>query len=556
MERLNNGPERQCELVVKCLLTYRVTGVATVRDPKRPTAGASGDHLVQHLPVNAGFKANCFISCAFERWRQPPLNPDLNCCGSGANMPEDFGALRVVDLKEECKKRNLTVGGKKAELISRLEEFEASKVTGVAYGSSSQHVPNWCVTVLHEQQDGAGAATAKEPTSASEQESALPSGAPEDAEAAAEEILKADKPSSQDDLEAVTGHKQAELTPAEEQAPDTEVPKTRSKGEVAPVDTDATAQEVFAEADAAGKAEAENETVQDEAAGSKAAKQPQPESPSGTASSEKASTAAATDTMPAAVLETQVPTVETAAPAADAGAMLKPATEEPTATPGTHAATAQLDAMKQTQLAPTGAAAMDIDSEQPSETLSEKPHRQATAAPAADKKSHAAADKAADKAAANAVPLVAALTDAGMGDAVVAEDAEMVQYDAQSDDEQVAPAKDQKQADVKEKKDGKPQRRDAPSTSKAVKDEATPHASARKRGREADEAARDDRKAPRTERRSDVKPSQREKDREREREKEKDRDRPKHSKQANGDAPPGTGHHLAHHVVPASSTHC
>ena len=355
--------------------------------------------------------------------------------------------------------------------------------------------------------------------------------------------MKADNSASQDETEAVTGHEQAEPSHAEEQPPDTEAHKTRSKGDVASVGADTTAQEVFVEAEAAGKAEAENEIVEHETAGSKAAKQPQPELQSGMASSEKALTAAATDTMPAAVLESQVPTIETAAPAVDEAPMLKPAIEVPTATAGSDAATAQLDALKQTQQAPTGAAAMDIDSKEPSNTLPEGSNNQATTA---DKKSHAAADKAADKAAADAVPLVAALTDAGMGDAAAGEDAEMVQYDAQSDDEQVAPAKDKKQADVKVTRD-KAQRRDTPSTSKAVKNEATPHASARKRGREADEPARDDRKAPRTERRSEAKLSQREKDREREREKDRDRtrDRTKDSKQANGDPPSGTGHHLA-----------
>lgn len=46
-------------------------------------------------------------------------------------MPTDWGSLKVVDLKEECRSRNLLVGGKKAELVARLEEYEASEVSHI-----------------------------------------------------------------------------------------------------------------------------------------------------------------------------------------------------------------------------------------------------------------------------------------------------------------------------------------------------------------------------------------------------------------------------------------
>lgn len=378
------------------------------------------------------------------------------------------------------------------------------------------------------QQDGKSEVAAEEPASAVEP------GSAEDAEAAAKEILEADTP-AQSDAGAAINHKQTGPATAEEKAPDTESHKTRSKGQVAP-EAVGTAQEASLDAEA-GKAKAETPAASGPAEGGKSGKQPEPETQLGTTSSSEEVSAAATEAMQAPVLQSRSPTGEAAASANDDAAQKAPSPVQ-TATGDPDAATAQPDALKPKQLAPSGAAAMDIDSEQPSEAPFEASNKQTAAA--ADQQ----ADTAADTAAADAVPLVAALADAGMGDAATGEDAEMVQYDAQSDEEQAAPVKaqtqvksaDAKMTDAKVRKDDKSRRNDPPSTSKAVGRESASNASARKRGREGDEAARDDRKAPRTERRTDVKVSQREKDKEREREK----DMAKDAKQTDGEPSSGT----------------
>lgn len=50
-------------------------------------------------------------------------------------MSTDWSSLTVVKLKEELKKRDLSVAGKKAELVERLEQSDKEQQTVRARGA-------------------------------------------------------------------------------------------------------------------------------------------------------------------------------------------------------------------------------------------------------------------------------------------------------------------------------------------------------------------------------------------------------------------------------------
>lgn len=43
-------------------------------------------------------------------------------------MATDWAAMKVAELKDECRERGLPVSGKKADLVERLVAFEAAQV--------------------------------------------------------------------------------------------------------------------------------------------------------------------------------------------------------------------------------------------------------------------------------------------------------------------------------------------------------------------------------------------------------------------------------------------
>ncbi|DBA92776.1 TPA: hypothetical protein ACH3X1_002968 [Trebouxia sp. C0004] len=420
-------------------------------------------------------------------------------------MLEDFEDLRVVDLKEECKKRNLLVGGKKAELIERLKQFEASKADGIDE-------------------------EAKGTIEASEKDATLRPGFPKEVETAAEDIVESGANPVDEDTGKVSDNAMQDTAgPAGAEPVTADSPKASSKSQHSSPSAAGkqVAEHSVGSAGKTDKAAQDSTTESSPAASTRKSRQAKAhkETAEGPMAAEE-SGAEQTSSLPASepALEAEAPA--TAAPTRTDAPML-PETDE------TEAASDAAAATSQPQIPDMGSAqddaapvAMDVE-----------PARKASTPRMPDvSEPEAALTTAVNKAANETSSLAAAETDASKAKAATAaEDVEMVQYDEPSNDTELAAAKQQgkfesKASDGKPSESSRSHRDRHVSTGKAAKDESAPHGSVRKREREVDESARVDRKAPRTDHKS---ASQKEK----EREKAKDKDKEREKTQANGSGP-------------------
>ena len=384
---------------------------------------------------------------------------------------------------------------------------------------------------------------AKDNTDVSEKDVSLRRGAPKEVVAAAEEIVEAGVLPVDDDAGKVTDsamqHQAEPSTGADPKASSKSQPATSAPSAA---DTQPAEDISTSTADKAAKDAAQ---LSGPIASTRKRRQAKTDkTPSETPVTTHESEAEQPDKLSTAApdLEAQPPAVEAPAAAASIGtdAPLQPADDVAKAVPDAAPASDQPQSLElaQDDAAPT---AMDVepalDASNPVAAATKEAdvsHPDA-AAPAA-----AAAEKAVD-----AQPTAAAEAGAGMASAAAVEDAEMVQYDEASDDEQpVAQLENsqKKTAEGKPTKNSSSDRQAGVSTSMAAKDDAAAHGSVRKRGREGDRSAQEERKAPRTHHKSDVKGSQKEKERDREKEKEKSH--------ANGNASSGTA--MIHSVTEAA----
>ncbi len=410
----------------------------------------------------------------------------------------------------------------------------------------------WC-----ELQEATNQEEPQDTTEASEKDTSVRSGAPGEGEAAAEDILHADTtPSTNAAAQITDSTSQDEAEPAADAKPTTlESPKASSRRRqpavvAPPRDEEAAEEGIGVTADNADSAALGTAAASSPAAStkkklqSKSGKEPAETQPSIT--EEPAGATADTPTTSVPVLETEIPAVEASTPLAStaADAPLVPATEVVKVAP--EAASAQPKSLGSAQ-DDSASTAMDVQS---ALDASIPIAAETNMADVSEQEPEAAPTEEADKAADHAAPSTTAATDTNMVDATAVGDAEIMRYDEPSGD-QAAPAKQQakhqsKPSEAKHTEGSRSHRHGNVSTSKAANDESATHGSARKRGREANESAQKDRKAPRTDRKGDVKASHREHEREKEKDKGKDREE---KTQVNGNAPSGRAHHCSHNAV-------